>query len=481
MKRLGKKGFSLIEVMVAMMLVAGIGMAVMEMVNWQTKSARSIASVMDANELRDKIRSIVANSDSCPNLFGSAQGANNPTYEPVSSIPVPTLWEPDGSSRVLLSANQTLNGLKVDIKDIRLSPVPGSTPMPSGLTTKYRVNLVVNMEKSNVQRPGGPVVHSVGGDMLKPITVPLLMKIDNASKHVLECAYDASGGAGSPDCDRGYTKLFDSSGNQSCVRVTCDRGRFPVGTKADGNVQCCTMGQHLAGIVGGDPTCCNDGTYLKPSGRCSAPGESICLDFSGAEHPALSQPSRAHWGGIGGRWIVTKSVGNDGSARCCEHVYSKEESSTEAKAFCAGTRTVEDMYGSSENRNTLQQVQLSGGGSSEYQLYAQGSSEAEISGNCCLDIRAPHPDVAAPPICLAGQRNNSATGLCEFDPYSCSAMSKIADMTNSVCITVTACNLDSRISHGTPAMCQTCEDAHGSMWHYDSTVATRCKRDSSVL
>ena len=433
MKRLGKKGFSLIEVMVAMMMVAGIGMAVMEMIQWQTKSSRSVASVMGRNELQDRLRAMVSNSFSCPYVFGAGQTGGPVNYSGLKSSPVngvtslPTLW--DSQKRVFLTPNLELRGS--NIKILSMSLITQNAPVASGTaalpTHKISQMLTVTLQKMT----GNPNQAAVGGNGLSPIQIPLVMTIVDSSDTVSGCSFDSGNGMSADDCSQaGYGLVMGSNGTAGCKKLLCEANTFPVGTDVTGfnagQIHCCPTGNHFAGTLEGNPVCCPKGNYYSVNDNQCKPIASLCFSNSGWSY------DNTHYYGSN----ETLQSSNETVANCC-HTQDGMGGGGGEDLNCIGARSVYTAVNYSGNcpdgggtlhaidpRTSENPHRVTG-----VHVNCNSNQDTWAHLTCCANVDIPLANTNAQIDCAANNSStmwsatapgaNGSTGACVFNSASC--------------------------------------------------------------
>ena len=435
MKWFGNKGFSLIEVSVAMALVAGISLVVTELINLQNKSARSVASVMDRNDLHDRIRAMISNSDSCPVALGSKQSTPiDYTNIGGSTFPVGAIYDPSDNSaqpRVFVSVSQpppgfTMKILSMSLKGTGVAPAPFGTNMIHYKKLTLTVEKVKDLASATNTNPAATPSYAVGGNAMKPIEIPIAVTVDS-SNHIAGCSFDD--GAGALPCGPGTTRVTTATGTK-CQKVLCDSGSFPVGTDTagpnKGNLHCCSLSEHFVGDVGGNPMCCPIGQFYDINTSSCAALNTLCTN------PSMSKPYHRYYT----ERMQSKSADD---VTCCRQVWAEDTGgSGTAQLWCddgahASLGYYVNTFGAScqASAQNLHGSKLLGDVNQlpvGAQVDCNSNTGAEVTASCCRQVKIPVVNTNPIPDCsLAPNPPNyswdataaGGAGACVFDPSKC--------------------------------------------------------------
>ncbi|MEA9355190.1 type II secretion system protein [Bacteriovorax sp. PP10] len=146
-----KSGFSLVEIMVALGLVAGLGMVVMQVMKSSSKGQVDVMNFADYSSIKDEVTFLINNSNSCKaSLAGFTFNGSTIKDTPKAGV---ELWgaNQDGDRTTKKFFGGALFG-KTEIEKITFS-MPDYTAginWPAGVAQSFTAQLVIAGKKSNM-------------------------------------------------------------------------------------------------------------------------------------------------------------------------------------------------------------------------------------------------------------------------------------------------------------------------------------------
>ncbi|MBC7691653.1 MAG: prepilin-type N-terminal cleavage/methylation domain-containing protein [Methylotenera sp.] len=371
MLKSSQSGFTLVEILIAMAVMAIGSLGIAEMLNNHNKAARNLDMGVARSGFKSAITGMIQNPANCLKIVG-AENFNN-FNAPNSSIRDPykdiSVLRGLTAGSTLVTAGQPLPGnSKLIAGQIRVEETVAPGPPVNGIT-KRQVRLIIPITKAGMANGERNIA---GDSFLSDITIPMTLGIQ-ANGTLDGCSPSATG------CESENSVV---TGDGRCKQVACPTGKIQAGvystavTDADGlhqvgDVVCARISSHPAGLVDGNPKSCDRGYHLDNTGQCV--NTTIC-------------PGQ-----------VQKSVASDGASYCCVHLSANSPgSSNDAQFNCPAGTNVEDAFGGAANSNAMRYVRVVG---TTVEASCESSSGCHAEANCCRQYPAPFPTVISPRQC----------------------------------------------------------------------------------
>lgn len=228
-----QRGFALMQVLIAIPIVAILSMAIATMMSNFAKQNRELSQKLDTLEFKQQLTSLTNDDTSCKNMMSGFKfdpnATPNTSFATLKTSPTGTVLAtagavlPTSSSQVKVSTMQLL-------KTAALS------------ATQYGANLRITWDPSTL---------AMG---LQPVIIPMFVTIDG-SQNIIDCTPGSGGGGNLQSCTTKAGTCTSSSGTYTC---SCPSGEVPV------------FCQYSYTIFGGK----NPGTYSSVGsmngGKCTA-------------------------------------------------------------------------------------------------------------------------------------------------------------------------------------------------------------------
>ncbi|MBC7396478.1 MAG: hypothetical protein H7333_03460 [Bdellovibrionales bacterium] len=310
-----------------------------------------------------------------------------------------------------------------------------------------------------------PTPFAFGGNAMKEIRIPIILSI-NANNRIKGCAFDDGAGSTTGNCPIGSAMITTANGPE-CKKVLCDNGKFPIGTNSSGDVACCSVGQHFAGIVNGEPTCCGQGKFYSTTTSQCESITSLC------NSPSMAKPHHTYY-------AEKFQSASDSDATCCRTVWAEDSGgSGTADLWCddgnhSSLGYYLNSFGAScqASQKTLHGSALAGSRDSlpaGAHVDCNSTNGAEITASCCRQVRIPIVNFGAAPDCKVtmndqhykwDQNANGGAGDCVIDPPTCTALNPAEEYctASKTCATTNTSCVSPEIDDG----CGACVNPNGS-------------------
>jgi prepilin-type N-terminal cleavage/methylation domain-containing protein len=180
------RGFSLIEIMVAVGILGAITYAVVTFMQQSSKQAASVASKTDFNSLVNELQGVFNNSASCMKALGEVAPGSGAitlpatlTADPLASVPVPAVLKIGKDAGATEYKTGTKYGKGLTITKLEFKTID--------TVSAGQHKLVLQLETSRrlSDKPGSET--AAGGDLLRPHIFNLLVALD-ATRKVVKCS-----------------------------------------------------------------------------------------------------------------------------------------------------------------------------------------------------------------------------------------------------------------------------------------------------
>lgn len=202
---MNRRGFALMQVLIAIPIVAILSLTIATMMSNFAKQNRQLSQKLDTLEFKQLFMPVIADDTRCTNmLLGTSV---EPTSNPSASL---SELKTSATGSVLATANTTLPG---SMSGVKISTIELADFVGTGTADEYNMNLKINWD------PAGLVM------ALQPIIVARVVNVDPATKKITSCHAvpgGGGGGGGGPCTNRTCT---GKGKNQPC---DCNSGEHPV-------------------------------------------------------------------------------------------------------------------------------------------------------------------------------------------------------------------------------------------------------------
>ncbi len=203
-------GFSIIEALIGVGIVAVVSMGLISVIQSQQKATSSISKNLEFNSIINEIEMYLAQAETCAPLFSNATiilpNPASVTYLPYSLSEAAKIRMPSLTYRNsrILEMNVVKNGLTATA--IEFDRIIDNTLSPNGANPRYILNFTVTVSKTGDNY----------GSTTKTKSFPVLMEVDAATNRIANCSI-ASSNSDQSICTNLLGGTYDSSQSPPCV------------------------------------------------------------------------------------------------------------------------------------------------------------------------------------------------------------------------------------------------------------------------